>query len=84
MKKQEPKTNKGKYNAIIKEAAKLNEQLRKLQEKARAVAESCRAFGECCDYDTYIYELANLEQTAEDLASFDLEDAIPAPARYNF
>ena len=81
---QEPKTNKGKYNAIIRKAEKLDAQLSQLREKAQELADSCRAFGDECDYDTYIYSLANLAQVAEDLAAFDLEDAIPERARCDF
>lgn len=80
----EPKTNKGRYNNIIKEAEKLAEQLEKLRKKAEDLAEHCRDFGAYCDYDTYIQELKNLADTAEDLAAFDLEDSIPSRARCNF
>lgn len=79
----EPKTNRGKFNAIIKEAEEINEQLRKLQKRAQGLADSCAAFQDV-DYDSYIYELAELQRTAEDLAAFDLEDSIPERARYNF
>lgn len=78
------KTNKGQFNAIVKEAQKINEQLRKLQAKAQELAEACRDFGDNYDYGTYVFELANLEQTAEDLSNFDLEDSIPQLAKYNF
>lgn len=81
---QEPKTNKGKYNAIIKKAKKLNSQLRQLQKKAEQLAQDCAEFGELVDYDLYIYELQHLQETAEDLAAFDLEDAIPERASVNF
>lgn len=79
----EPKTNKGKYNAIIKEAEQVNAQLLKLQQEAQQLADHCREFADC-DYDAFIYELANLAQVAEDLANFDLEDSIPERARCNF
>ena len=78
------KTNKGQFNAIVNEAKKINDQLRKLQQKAQELAEACREFGEEYDYDQYIYELRNLELTAEDLSNFDLEDSIPERAKYNF
>ena len=79
-----PKTNKGAYNAIIRKAEKLAAQLEQLQKKAQELAEMCQEFGECWDYDSYIYELAELERTADELANFDLVDSIPEPARVNF
>lgn len=78
------KTNKGKYNAIIKKAESINAKLRKLQEEAQTLADACAIFGDDADYDMYIYKLAYLQQTAEDLASFDFEDSIPEKAKYNF
>ena len=81
---QEPKTNRGKYNAIINKAWSLNNELRKLQKKAEQLAQDCAEFGELVDYDLYIYELQHLQETAEDLAAFDLEDTIPERARFNF
>ena len=78
------KTNKGQFNAIVKEALKINEQLRKLQAKAQELAEACRDYGDNYDYDMYIHGLRNLELTTEDLSNFDLEDSIPELAKYNF
>ena len=80
----QPKTNRGKYNAIIQKAESINAKLRKLQEEAQALADACAIFGDQADYDTYIYNLAYLQQTAEDLAAFDLEDSIPEKATNNF
>lgn len=84
MKTKKAKTNKGEYNAIITEAEKINAQLRKLEQKAQDLAERIAEFGDAYDYDTYIYELRNLELTLQDLAAFDLEDSIPERARCNF
>ena len=82
--KKEPKTNKGKYNAIITKAEQVSAHLDKLAQECRELAEMCREFGDSADYDTYIYNLQNLEQTAEDLAGFDFVDAIPDRARFNW
>lgn len=82
--KKEPKTNKGKYNAIITKAERISAQLDKLAQECQELAEMCREFGDSADYETYIYELKNLEQTAEDLAGFDFVDAIPERARFNW
>ena len=80
----EPTTKKGKYNALVKRAEKISEELRKLQKKAEQLAEDCAEFGESVDYDQYIYNLQYLKETAEDLAAFDFEDSIPERAKYNF
>ena len=80
----EPKTKRGKYNALIKKAEALNNELLKLQKKAEKLAEDCAEFGELVDYDTYIYELQRLKETAEDLANFDFKDSIPERASVNF
>lgn len=81
--KQEPKTNRGKFNAIITQAEKIRDQLHRLQKKAQELADSCAAFADI-DYDFYIYELKWLKETAEDLAAVDIGDAIPERARYDF
>ena len=82
--KQEPKTNRGKFNAIITQAEKIRDQLRRLQKKAQELADNCAAFGDDCDAFVYELELAELRNTAEDLAAFDFEDAIPDRADYDF
>ena len=81
--KQEPKTGRGKFNALIKKAEAINSELRRLQKKAQELADSCAEFADV-DYEMYIYELRNLKETAEDLAAFDFEDSIPERARFNF
>ena len=78
----EPKTNKGKFNALITRAERINEQLRKLQEKAQELANDCAIYGDEVDYDDYIYQLRELELRSDDLANFDFEDAIPEKRQY--
>lgn len=80
----EPKTGRGKFNALIKKAEAINNELRRLQKKAEQLAQDCAEFGDLVDYDLYIYELQHLQETAEDLAAFDFEDSIPERARVNF
>lgn len=80
----QPKTNKGRFNEIIKQADKINNKLNALREECKKLVESCECFRDECDYDTYIYELQLLQQTTEDLQNFDFEDAIPEKAKYNF
>lgn len=62
---------------IIKRAKEINTMLRRLEAKAEKLAEEIAIYGEETDYDDYIYTMQNLKNTLEDLASFDLEDAIP-------
>ena len=80
---EKPKTNRGEYNAIIKEAEQVNTQLRKLEQKAQQLADRIAEFEER-DSGVYFYGLKILESTLEDLAAFDLEDAIPERANFNF
>ena len=80
----EPKTNRGKYNAIITKAEQISARLDNLAKECQKLAEMCREFGECADYDAYIYTLQELERTAEELAGFDFVDAIPERARNNW
>lgn len=79
--KRTPKTNKGKYNALVRKAATINEKLRRLQKEAEELADACFNF---CENDFYDAEIKTLQCTAEDLASFDFEDSVPEYARYNF
>lgn len=79
-----PKTNKGKYNAIITKAEQIRQHLEKIARECEELAKMCREFGEDADYDTYIYNLQDLEHTAEELAAFDFEDSIPERARFNW
>ena len=70
-------TPKQHYNLIVRKALALNTKLRKLEEEAEALIEECDTHRLDYDEDDYTYELAYLSQTLEELASFDLEDAIP-------
>lgn len=82
--KNEPKTNRGRFNAIVRKAEKINEQLRKLEKKAEQLAYEITVYGEEYDYDNYIHILRQLKLTLEDLSNFDLEDSIPQRASCNF
>ena len=70
-------TPKAHYNKIVGDAWKLNKQLEALRNKAQELAERCREHADDYNEDDWTFELANLCYTLEDLASFDLEDAIP-------
>ena len=70
-------TNKQHFNSIVRKAQTLNRRLRELSAKAYALAEECKEHADDYSFIEYNFELALLDETLEDLASFDLEDAIP-------
>lgn len=70
------------FNYIVTKALQLNRQLRKLQEKANEIADMCKEHADDFDYSDWIYELNELNNVLEDLAGFDLEDAIPEKHGY--
>lgn len=77
-------TPKQHYNLIVRKALALNTKLRKLEKEAEALIEECDTHRLDYDEDDYTYSLAYLSQTLEELASFDLEDAIPDKAEYEY
>ena len=70
-------TAKQHFNLIVRKALTLNRRLRKLEEEAQALAEMCKEHADDYDESDWQFELAELNNTLEDLAGFDLEDAIP-------
>ena len=77
-------TNKGHYNAIVRKADSLLQQLRSLQEKAETLIEEIQIHRDEYDYDDYQFELSHLEETLSDLYNFDLEDSIPEKHTCNY
>ena len=72
------------FNFIVRKALTINNHLDKLRDECKACIDAICEHADDYDYDDYIYELALLKQTLEDLASFDLEDSIPAKHENNY
>lgn len=70
-------TAKAHFNKIVKKALRLNEKLRKLEQEAQELADMCKEHADDYDLADWDFELAELNNVLEDLAGFDLEDAIP-------
>lgn len=77
-------TNKGRFNQLINQAEKINEKLLKLAKECDALARDLEDYGDNFDGAMFDYELTELRNRLDDLASFDLEDAIPEKAKCNF
>lgn len=70
-------TAKAHFNKIVTKALRLNEKLRKLEKEAEELADMCKEHADDYNIDDWDFELAELNNVLEDLAGFDLEDAIP-------
>ena len=77
-------TNKGHFNLIVRKAETLNKQLRALQQKAEEIADMCKEHADDYDLSDWEFELNELNNVLEDLANFDLEDAIPEKHTCNY
>ena len=65
------------FNKIVKRAWTINNHLEKLRQEAQALADECKEHADDYDLADWDFELAELNNVLEDLAGFDLEDAIP-------
>jgi len=72
------------FNKIVNKALTINRRLRALQKEAEALADECKTHADDYDLRDYNYELAELNNVLEDLAGFDLEDAIPDKHKYEY
>ena len=72
------------FNKIVKRAWTINNHLEKLRQEAQALADECKVHYDEYDWRDYNYELAELNNVLEDLAGFDLEDAIPDKHKYEY
>ena len=70
-------TPKAHFNKIVSKALKLNNKLRKIEQEAQELADMCKEHADDYDESDWTFELAELNNVLEDLAGFDLEDAIP-------
>ena len=70
-------TPKQHFNKIVRKAETIQRHLFALQKEADALADMCKEHADDFDYDDWTYELNELNNVLEDLANFDLEDAIP-------
>ena len=77
-------TNKGRFNQLINQAEKINNKLLQLAKECDTLARDLEDFGDNFDGNMFDYELAELRNRLDDLANFDLEDAIPEKAKCNF
>ena len=73
-------TNKQHFNLIVNRALTINRHLDKLREECEALIDVIIEHKLDYDYDDYVYELALLEETLDELKGFDLEDSIPEKA----
>lgn len=70
-------TPKAHFNKIVAKALKLNNKLRKLEQEAQELADECKEHADDYDENDWTFNLHELSNVLEDLAGFDLEDAIP-------
>lgn len=62
---------------LIRKAEKLREKIEALQKEAQALAHEIACYGEVVDYDTYIYELREVEIEAEEFGYKTFLEGIP-------
>lgn len=77
-------TAKQHFNQIIRKAETLNRHLRKLQKDAETLVDMCKEHADDYDLADWDFSLAELNNILEDLAAFDLEDAIPERATVEY
>lgn len=70
-------TAKQHFNLIVRKALTLNRHLEALRKDAEALADMCKEHADDYNIEDWDFELNELNNVLEDLAGFDLEDAIP-------
>lgn len=62
---------------LIRKAEKLREKIEALQKEAQALADEIARYGEEVDYDTYIYELHEIEIEADEFGYKTFLEGVP-------
>jgi len=70
-------TAKQHFNFIVRKAHTIDNHLNALRKECKLLIDEIDEHADNYDYSDFEYELALLEETLSNLASFDLEDSIP-------
>ena len=70
-------TSKQHFNKIVRKAFTINRHLEELRKECESLIEDIQTHADDYDYNDWEFDLALLEETLENLSSFDLEDSIP-------
>ena len=76
-----PKTH---FNKIISKAETIQRHLEELQRQALALVDECDTHRLDYDEDDYFFELSDLKEALELLASFDLKEHTPDKHKFEY
>ena len=76
-KEEKDMTSKQHFNKIVRKALTINRHLNELRKECEDLIDKIYLHADEYDEDDYTYNLRTLEETLEELRSFDLEDSIP-------